>query len=173
MRFIGKNMAELVFSTKNQFRGKSIEQLEKELKSVEERMKEARWEEEFERIFKEYKGEDEVVGFKDYLEIQGKERKKRYSSGFEKLDNLIGGFSEGDLITVTGPAGEGKTTFCQNLTTRLLKNGIKSLWFSYEIPAEQFIIKFGEEVPEGYLPKNLVSRSTTWIERKIVEAIKF
>lgn len=37
------------------------------------------------------------------------------STGFEKLDNILGGFVEGTLVTIEGRTGMGKTTFAFNL----------------------------------------------------------
>ena len=149
----------------------NIKELEKSLEKVEHDLKDADWEEGFDQVLKQYRGEDEVVSFKKYIELNKGKKSVGFSSGFSKLDGLIDGFHEGDLITITAPTGEGKTTFCQNLTVKFIESGVKSIWFSYEVPIDQFIIKFGDEVPEGYLPKQLVSRTITWIERKIVEGI--
>ena len=48
---------------------------------------------------------------------------------------------------------------------------MRSLWFSYEVPERQLIAKFGDSLPDGYLPKVLLDRNLSWVERKIVEAI--
>lgn len=145
----------------------NLQNLEIELEKVEKELKEANWEEGFEEVLKNYRGEDEVVSFEDYLLSVDKEKRPFYLTNFNKLDDLIQ-IEEGNLITITGPTGEGKTTFAQNLTAKL---DVPSIWFSYEVPTEQLITKFGDKLPKGYVPKSLISRKTIWIERKIVEGI--
>jgi len=150
-----------------------IEQLETKLKQVEKELQEAEWEEGFERALKEYRGKDEVISFQSYKQLlEGKQEPIwRVKSNIPTLDDLIGGFQEGNLIVVTAPTGQGKTTFCQTLTRNFADNGVRCLWFSYEVPPREFLEKFGENLPVAYLPKALVSRTMIWIERKIVEAI--
>ncbi len=141
-----------------------IEEIEKEEKSLEN-------EERIMDLLRNYKGEDEVISFKRYLKENEEKEKVVINTGYEQLDNITSGFHEGDLITITAPTGQGKTTFCQNLTSKMAKMSVKSLWFSYEVSIEQFINKFGDDIPDGYLPKMLLDRKIVWIERKIVEGI--
>ena len=149
-----------------------IKELEEKLARTERELKEAELEEEFERILREYHGDDEVISFEEMKKLL--EEKKDFwiaKTKIPTLDKLIEGFREGDLIVVTAPTSHGKTTFCQTLTNKFSDQGIKSLWFSYEVPVKEFLAKFGDDLPLGYLPKSLVSRALLWIERKIVEAI--
>ena len=37
------------------------------------------------------------------------------STGFERLDDILGGFVEGTLVTIGGRTGMGKTAFALNL----------------------------------------------------------
>ncbi|MBD3282083.1 MAG: hypothetical protein GF387_00500 [Candidatus Portnoybacteria bacterium] len=59
------------------------------------------------------------------------------------------------------------TSFCQTLTENFEE---KSLWFTFEVPVAEFMEKFNE-VPLFYLPRTLKGNTTTWIEKRIVEAI--
>jgi len=118
-----------------------------------------------------YKGEDEVVSFEDYKKTHIEFVKQGFSSGMPSLDRLIDKFHEGDLVTITASTGQGKTSWCQYLTVNFANSQKKSLWFSYEVPVMNFLLKFGEQLPEGYVPNLLTERSLVWIERKIVEAI--
>ncbi len=118
-----------------------------------------------------YRGDDRVISFKDYQKEFKDYNKKGLASGLGKLDELVEGFHRGDLITVTAPTGMGKTSFCQFLTSNFSKVGVKSLWFSYEVPVVKLLQKFGENIPEGYTPKILTDRKMIWIETRIIEAI--
>lgn len=151
----------------------NIQQLEEKLEKVEKEIKEAEIEEEFMWALREYKGEDEVISFSRYKKIlEGQvENLGKVMTNIPKLDSLIDGFQGGELVIITGPTGGGKTTLGQTLTRNFSNNGIKSLWFSYEVSARQFLAKFGENMPLGFMPKNLTDRKLVWIERKIVEAI--
>ena len=144
--------------------------LEGQLEEIENQCDVAEQEWEFKQVLKEYRGDDEVISFKDWKESHKNFNKKGFSSGLSDLDEITSGFHKGDLITITGETGQGKTSFSQFLTSEFAKNKIKSLWFSYEMPIDNFLQKF-EELPDGYIPKMLTERNTTWIERKIVEGI--
>lgn len=55
------------------------------------------------------------------------------STGFERLDEVLGGFVEGTLVTIGGRTGMGKTAFAFNLLRNLaIENNIPSLYISLE-----------------------------------------
>lgn len=55
------------------------------------------------------------------------------STGFEKLDDILGGFVEGTLVTIGGRTGMGKTAFAFNLLKNLsIDKNIPSLYISLE-----------------------------------------
>lgn len=145
----------------------TLQDLEKRLKDIEETAKKDEIEKKFAETLKEYKGDDEVILFQNVTALPDL---TSYSSGFEPLDRSLRGFHEGDLIVVTAPTGQGKTTLLQTFTVNLHKKGIKSIWFTYEIPIQNLLQKFSE-MPDGCVPKMLKEKSLVWIERKIVEAI--
>jgi len=150
---------------------KNIKELEEALEEVDKEISKSQQEQYYYEVLKAYKGEDEVISFKQYLDYQKTNKTRTVPSGFKGLDDYVEGFRGGELVVITAPTGEGKTTFCQNITLNLLNQDVRSLWFSYEVSIQDFIQKFGEEIPEGYLPKILTERNLVWIERKIVEAI--
>lgn len=150
---------------------KSIEELNQRLSEIEREKRGISLEDALKKEMAEYKGDDEVVSFEEYKKTHADLIKKGFSSGIVLLDGIIDGFHEGDLITITSSTGMGKTSWCQFLTCSFSKIGIKSLWFSYEVPTINFLAKFGDDLPDGYLPKILIDRKMVWIERKIVEGI--
>lgn len=55
------------------------------------------------------------------------------STGFERLDEVLGGFVEGTLVTIGGRTGMGKTAFAFNLLRNIsIENNIPSLYISLE-----------------------------------------
>lgn len=145
-----------------------IKELDNRLKEIEQNAAKEEVEAKIAEELRNYKGVDEVVSFKDVKDLPPL---PHYSSGLQFLDFFIEGFHEGDLIVITGPTGQGKTTLMQTFTINLSKQNVKSLWFSYEVTLTNLLKKFGSELPDGYAPKVLAENSMIWVERKIVEAI--
>lgn len=119
-----------------------------------------------------YEGSDKVISSHDYKkEIEAEKEKEIYSfkSDFPMLDKITEGFETGELIVLSGYTGHGKTSIAQSFTVNFEKQNIKTLWFSYEMPARQFFAKF-QSLPLFYLPKELKESTMKWIEEKILEA---
>jgi replicative DNA helicase len=119
-----------------------------------------------------YEGDDKVISSADMQKLidEQPDATVNFKSGFTALDALIEGFEGGELIVVSGPTKMGKTTWCQTLTKHFADQDIRSLWFSYEMPAKQFLRKFGDNPPLFYLPQELKGRILPWIENRIWEA---
>ena len=62
-------------------------------------------------------------------------------TGFKKLNEMIKGFKNGDLIIVAARPGMGKTTLCLNFMSQVLKSGAGVVFFSLEMPAEQIMMR--------------------------------
>lgn len=67
------------------------------------------------------------------LEYQGKDNPRVVKTGLPSLDKLIGGFEKGELITLGGYSGGGKTTLALNIATQIAQAGGKVLYFSLEM----------------------------------------
>lgn len=149
---------------------KTLEEINQELDEIdqEEDLEERAWK--AEATMRTYEGDDQVISFKDWLEKNKGKQTEGFSSGVKSLDAIIGGFHVGDLITITGATGNGKSSFAQHLTSQLAEQGKKCLWFQYEMPIGNFLAKFGDNLPEGYTPNVLNDTKTVWIERRIIEA---
>lgn len=118
-----------------------------------------------------YTGDDEVVSLKELSKTLGDKKQFSFNSGFKSLDDLLKGFEAGELIVISGPTKCGKTTYAQALTSNLSAQGVKSLWFSFEMPLRQFILGF-KDIPEiVYVPKRIDSSTFLWLKNKILEAI--
>lgn len=123
-----------------------------------------------------YEGEDKIVSSEEMLKIVEERGTPdvMLNSKIPILDKTLGGFVGGELIVVSGITGEGKSLLCQTLTSNMAQQKINTLWFTYEMPPQYFIKKFGENTPLFYLPKELKTNTTNWLEERILEAkLKF
>lgn len=124
-----------------------------------------------------YEGSDKVISSSDFqkkLEEDGQKEVYSFSTGLLEFDRVTKGFETGELIVMSGYTAHGKTSFCQSLTNKFSDRGYKSIWFSYEMPPRQFFKKFGEALPDFYLPQELKGSALSWIEDRILESkIKF
>jgi replicative DNA helicase len=65
------------------------------------------------------------------------------SSGFQKLDSLIGGWQRGDLIMIAAPSRMGKTAFALSmLKNNLVLGNSSGIWFSTFLSRNQFTRMF-------------------------------
>lgn len=127
----------------------------------------------YEKKLLEYDKEDKVISAKEYLETSvHKKTHVPMRSKMPSLDKYLGdGFFRGQLVVVSGKTGQGKTTFCQTLTKTFIQQDIKSLWFSYEVDAEDFLLQFEDiYLPFFYMPAKLAGKTTKWLETRIWEA---
>ena len=123
---------------------------------------------------RDYEGRDEVISSEQALEMISEERKKptlKIMSKMPTFDKLVDGFRQGDLVVISAPTKQGKTTLAQSFTSSFSEQGISSLWFSYELRQMDFLEKFGEPICQFSLPKNLSGNSIDWIEQRIMESI--
>lgn len=67
------------------------------------------------------------------LEYQGRDNPRIIKTWLPSLDKLIGGFEKGELITLGGYSGGGKTTLALNIASNVAKEGLKVLYFSLEM----------------------------------------
>src|SRR3990167_1662505 len=128
--------------------------------------------EDYASILKEYQGEDRVISSQElWTEIQ-EERKKnpiwKFTSPFKTLNEMTKGFQASNLVVISGPPGMGKTTLAQTFTHHLLNTN--PIWFSYELPADEFLERF-PEVPVFYMPRRIVTKNLDWVETRIKESI--
>lgn len=124
----------------------------------------------------EYDGEDRIVSsFEADLAFKGSsEPIFKVKSGLPTLDRYLeGGFEGGELYAVSGPTKHGKTLFCQSLTGNMDQQQTPALWFSFEVPARQFLARFTQQsapLPLIYLPSKLKAHALPWLEERIQES---
>ncbi|MGD0625086.1 MAG: hypothetical protein ABSB32_10250 [Thermodesulfobacteriota bacterium] len=120
---------------------------------------------------KEYEGEDQVVSSHEFA-LRLKENPDsiiRVKSLIPSLDVGIEDFRDGEVIGISGPPKTGKTLLAQTLTVNFAKQQYFSLWFTYEVPARQFLSQF-PEMPLIYLPSKLKAHALPWFEERVQES---
>ena len=121
-----------------------------------------------------YSGDDRITGSLNLdllLKKDGQELKPYIFSLIPGLDRAIEGFYTGELITISGYTKQGKTLLAQSLTKKFTQQQKFPLWFSFEVPARQFLSQF-PDLPNFYLPMQLKAHSMDWIEERIIEGFQ-
>lgn len=124
--------------------------------------------------FKQYDGRDKVISSNELIEvIKSQPKKTGFFSGFDGLDDYIGDFRGGQLVVLSAPTGHGKTTLAQTWTYSFASQDKFPLWFSFEMGYEEFLEKFGDNVPAFFVPKEIVNATSMldWIKARTYEAI--
>lgn len=153
-----------------------LQKIESEIFETEDEVEKRLQTERLKDIYRMYNEEDRVISSIEANKNIQKLKKEEGSrllikSHYKSLDKIIDGFFPGNLITISAPTKQGKTLFCQNLTENFIKDDIKSLWFSYEVPMEEFLERFDIDVPLFYLPRMLKNNTLIWIEQRIIESV--
>jgi len=122
-----------------------------------------------------YSGDDRMISSSELLTHLAKssESEFRFTTGIPSIDRICDGVEAGELILVTGPTGEGKTTLLMTITQNIAQAGIKSAWFTLEVTPRQFLTKLQKKnpvLPEFYLPLQNVDNQIEWIDKRIKEA---
>lgn len=121
-----------------------------------------------------YDGDDKVVSshkmYKNLSETYKNKKIVSMPSGIPSIDKYITGFDGGELTVISGPTGNGKTLLAQTLTADFAEQDKHSIWFTYEVPAWQFLRQFGELTPKFFMPQSLTGNSLDWVYQRCHEA---
>jgi len=124
-----------------------------------------------------YSGEDRVISSVE-MDLNLKslpEALVNVKSLIPGLDQAMDGFRDGELIAISGPTKMGKTLLAQTLTVNMVKQKEFPLFFTFEVPARQFLdqIAAGKETPPMlYMPAKLKAHAMIWVEDRINEAFQ-
>jgi len=119
----------------------------------------------------EYKGKDRVISSLEMEAVVTRESHSIFDvrSGIPSIDRYVDGFRDGEVYAVSGPTKNGKTLLAQTLTVNFAKQNAYSLWFTFEVPARQFLSQF-DELPLFYMPTKLKTYAMDWLEERILES---
>lgn len=125
------------------------------------------------KSLKEYDGPDRVISSHEMQMLLSKEPCSRIEvkSRMPTLDRYCDGFRDGELIVISGPTKNGKTLLAQSLTMAFTRQQEYPVWFSFEVPARQFLSQF-PDLPLFYLPQKLKAHVLTWVEERIQESFE-
>jgi replicative DNA helicase len=122
--------------------------------------------------FTNYEGDDQVVTsyeLRDKLLGEKTDPRVNAKSLIPGIDRACEGFQDGELIIIAGPTKQGKTLLAQTLTVNFAKQKHNAGWFSYEVPARQFLDQF-PILPLFYLPQQNKAQDFTWFMERCIEA---
>lgn len=122
--------------------------------------------------FEDYTGEDRVltsIELQDKLEADKREPHVHVMSRIPGLDYATDGFQDGELVIISGPTKHGKTLLAQTLTVAFVKQKQYPCWFTYEVPARQFLSQF-PILPLFYLPAKNQAQNFDWFMERCMEA---
>lgn len=121
-----------------------------------------------------YEGEDRIVSSIELAAQMEDQPEILQPTGFPSIDRILGGVEAGELIIVSGPTGEGKTTLLMSITRNMALKNIPSAWFTLEVTPVAFIRKMknavGELMPLFYMPNRNTDNQLAWLEERIIEA---
>lgn len=125
------------------------------------------------RDWQNYHGEDQVITSHALRAQLGEKTESIVNarSLIPSLDKAVDGFRDGELIVISGPTKNGKTLLAQTLTANFAKNQTFSLWFSFEVPARQFLSQF-PTLPLIYMPKKLQPKAMDWFKDRVYESFE-
>jgi len=121
-----------------------------------------------------YQGEDRIVTSHELAETLDVDNTIQQQTGIKSLDRILNGVEAGEMIIVSGPTGEGKTTLLMSMTASMAKRDVPSLWFTLEVTPKSFIYKIKkacqDKLPLFYLPNRNADNQLEWLEQRIIEA---
>jgi len=122
----------------------------------------------------EYTGEDRIISSHELAAQLEEDTTMAMPTGVPSIDRILGGIEPGELVLVSGPTGEGKTTLLMSITRNMAFQDIPSVWFTLEVTPRSFIRKMqkacGDKMPLFYMPAKNVDNQLEWLEKRIIEA---
>lgn len=151
---------------------KFIAELQKEIQKTNVDLEQQKQLQRLQEIAATYEGEDKLISSAEIFErIKTRPVEKKLMSGFQGLDDILGGFRPQQLIVISAATKSGKTSFCVDLTSKLKNEN--PTWLPFEEGAEELIQKFidrKEDPPHFYTPASMPGNTLLWVEKKIIEA---
>ena len=124
-------------------------------------------------LWEKYKGEDDVVSFKELEEtMQNEPPAVKVFTKYDSLNKLIDGFRYEQLVVLSAQEKTGKTSFAIELVDSL--EDTNPCYFLFEQSAQEIIRQRkerGQEVPHGYAPKKNIDNRWAWVEKRMMESM--
>jgi len=114
---------------------------------------------------------DEIVYFRDLPKTFYEERNCGISTGWNNLDNIIGGIRPKEMTVISADTGAGKTTFSINMLCNLLKKDQGGFWInSWEMDYEVIIRKvasviLGSKFKTESFNENQIFEFERWMDK--------
>lgn len=156
-------------------------EIEELIKSIQEEKKKAESQKHsveglarLQEVAAQYQGEYKLIWSDELLaEIKKRPKKILYKTNIPLLDNLIGGFSEQQLITLSAHTKHGKTTMGLFLLGNL--ESMNPVLIPLEQSNEEIVEQLesnGYNIPRFLSPSKLSAQVTVdWIEQRVIEGI--
>jgi len=126
-------------------------------------------------LLERYSGADKVMKFSDVVTELEKKREGmpelRALSKIPILDDNLEGFRPGQLIVISAPTGQGKTSLVQHLISVFSEQDIHSLLFSYEVPPLEILQRFAGKIPVFFVPRKNKDSNMNWLRTRLIESI--
>jgi replicative DNA helicase len=119
----------------------------------------------------------EVVYLKDYEEeameyLKNAHKYLGISTGYENVDTLLGSFLPGELLTVGGDTGHGKSLFAMNIAQNVYeKTGMPVLMVNLELTREQAIQRFYNLSGEEHDYAGILVQAAPAVQYKDIDAL--
>jgi replicative DNA helicase len=151
-----------------------IKRIEEERKNVNSDLHSSEGLERLQEVAATYAGEHRLVWSGDLLkEIKERPRDNLYPTRVPLLDEIIGGFKDQQLITVSAHSKHGKTAFGLFLLEQF--ESLNPVMIPLEQSNEEIVqqrSENGQSVPKFLSPYRLAAQVTVdWIENRVVEGI--
>lgn len=121
-----------------------------------------------------YEGDDRIVTSHELAAQLENEPEILQPTGVGSIDRILGGVEAGEMVIVSGPTGEGKTTLLMSITRNMANTNVPSAWFTLEVTPVAFIRKMkqacGNLMPLFYMPNRNTDNQLEWLEQRIIEA---
>ena len=128
-------------------------------------------------ILKTYEGSDKVV---KASEVWAKLENEKKNHPEFKVNLGIGGFDEcmsrlkkGHLVVLSGPPKNGKTSLALTFTKNFIQQGLKCMWFPFEMGHEDILVNFKDlfnEKFDFFTPAELIDKEVDWVRQRVIEA---
>ena len=126
---------------------------------------------------KDYNGPDKVVKVSELWKQIEADRLTRPDfsapTGIPTIDECLKKLKRGHLVVLSGPPKNGKTSLAMTFTKSFVEQGLKCLWFPFEMGHEDILENFKDlfsDTFEFYSPQEMIDKELEWVRSKIIEA---